>query len=49
MKKEYVAPDMELLLLEQEDIITASPIGLGTGGVGNQQHVGDRDHFGDWT
>lgn len=49
MKKEYVAPDMELLVLEQDDVITSSPIGIGTGGVGNQQNVGNRDVFGDWT
>jgi hypothetical protein len=41
-KKKYVAPELELLLLEQSDIITAS--GGTIGGDG-----GEEDEFGDWT
>ena len=42
-KKEYVAPELEVLILEQSDIITAS-VGSTSGNLG-----GEVDEFGDWT
>lgn len=47
MKKEYVSPELEVVVIEQADIITTSPNGVGVGGVGNQGYFGDRDSFGD--
>ena len=41
-KKKYIAPEMDLLLLEQADIITASVGGTG-GNLG-----GEEDGFGDY-
>jgi hypothetical protein len=48
-KKQYFAPELELLILEQTDIITNSPpvsggIGGGTGG----SNPGGGDDFGDF-
>ena len=42
MKKKYVSPELEVLLLEQSDIITKS-IGSTSGNLG-----GEEDEFGDW-
>lgn len=45
MKKKYVSPELEILLLEQSDIITNSPIGgVGGGDTGPDDEFGD-----DWT
>ena len=45
MKKKYVSPELEILLLEQSDIITSSRIGgTGTGDTGP-----DDDFVDDWT
>ena len=50
MKKKYVSPELEIIVIEQIDIITTSPVANGVGGVGNQGHFGDRDSFGsEWT
>jgi hypothetical protein len=42
-KKKYIAPEIEILLLEQSDIITKS-VGSTSGNNG-----GEEDEFGDWT
>ena len=45
MKKQYISPEMDVLLLELSDIITASgPIG--GGGGGSVEKPGDDDDFG---
>lgn len=42
MKKKYVSPELEVLLLEQSDIITRSPIGGdGSGDLGPGDDFGD--------
>ena len=42
--KKYEEPMMEILIAEEEDIITASTETLIDGGIGN----GDGGNFGDW-
>lgn len=42
-KKKYIAPEIEILILEQSDIITKS-VGSTSGNNG-----GEEDEFGDWT
>ena len=42
-KKKYIAPEIEILILEQSDIITKSVVGTS----GN--NGGEEDEFGDWT
>ncbi len=47
MKKQYETPEIEVLVLEQDDIITASPIKGGYGTV-NGEH-GNVEHQFTWT
>lgn len=35
MKKQYISPELDILLLESADVITASPVDGGGAGGGN--------------
>ena len=51
-RKQYIAPELELLILEQTDIITVSgagggkPAEGGIGGSGGSENSGVEDNFG---
>ena len=51
-RKQYIAPELELLILEQTDIITVSGAGGGNpaeggiGGSGGSENSGVEDNFG---
>ena len=49
MKKKYVSPELELLILEQTDIITSSPVGSDTNKPGSEigPGTGKEDVWGD--
>lgn len=45
MKKTYISPELEILLLQISDVITASGLIGGGGGGGDIENPGDGDDF----